>query len=83
MIFRGFSSVLAALMTQDLTLMKTYENYKILWIVRKDCYAHEQMVSPSGFLFGFFQYTAVMTHSFFSGIVRRSLRFPSPSQCLC
>lgn len=36
------SALVAALMIQDLASMKTYENYEILWILRKDCYVNEQ-----------------------------------------
>lgn len=48
-ILRGSNSALvAALVIQDLALIKTYENYEILWTVRKDCYAYKQIVSLLG-----------------------------------
>jgi len=54
-ILRGSNSALVAtLMIQDLALTKTNDNYEILWLVRKNCYVHEQMVSLSWVFFVLF-----------------------------
>lgn len=92
-ILRGSNSApVAALMIQGLALMKTYENYEILWIIRKDCYAMSKWFLFCGFFlvrFLFFspcsgvaQKKAVMIRSF-SDTVRTALRFSSPSQHVC
>ena len=63
-ILRGSDSALvAALMIQDLASVKTYENYEILWILKKDCYVNEQKISFFVAFFFLLLWASIHTHT--------------------